>query len=123
MWLWSADVPDTVFEVAAMREGRRLALRDADLPVQAILSDPEEELLWLARRDSAGLRYAAYDVAGVGTLEAGSRFVGIRTTPSGFTPQQVVQGAVIGWVESGDRSRPFLTAAYDLRVELLRRPK
>ena len=121
LWLLSGELPDTVFEVSALGPGRKLVLPEADLSRVGVLSDLDEQLLWVVTpRAEGGLDYEAFDLSAteVGEqVEAGPRYLGARTTPGGFTGQVGVEGAVIGWNVSGSK---FVPRAFDMRIEELR---
>ena len=122
LWLYSAEVPDTVFEVSALGPGRKLVLPESDARRVGVLSDRDEQVLWVVTpRAEGGLDYEAFDLSAteVGEqVEAAPRYLGARVTPVGFAVQVAVEGAVIGWWNT--RGSKVVPRAYDMRLEELR---
>ncbi|MDT8435721.1 MAG: hypothetical protein RRA92_03095 [Gemmatimonadota bacterium] len=115
MWAYSKAISDTVFEISAQGEGRRIVLRPQDRDALGILADLDRDILWVVRPDpeataaaeEKGLavppsyRYSAYDISRSGDEAATVRdaaFLGERRTPEGFEPRAAAEGIVIGWM-------------------------
>ena len=116
MWVLARAVPDTVFELAGARGGRKRTLRPDDATAFGILTDLERRLLWVVRLDSeseGAIRYSAYELDAPGTEGADAAYLGERTTPPGFQPRAATDGVVIGIRMDRDGQK---LAAYDMRV-------
>jgi hypothetical protein len=122
LWLFSADVPDTVFEVTAAEVARRLVLPESDSRRVGLLADIQQQVLWVvAQRPRGGLYYEAFDVSSSGDegIIAGvDAYLGTRTTPLGFTASIAYDGVIQGWLAT---QRGVQTPqAYDMRMDALR---
>lgn len=122
LWLYSRELPDTVFELSANGTGRRLVLPEADPRRVGILADLEQEILWVvAPRPPGGLLYEAYDIsvgAPDGVIDGATTYLGVRTTPFDYRPKVAYDGVVGGWHRLPRGA--FVPRAYDMLVEDLR---
>ena len=121
LWVFSRQVPDTVFEISALGPGRRMVFPESDSTRVGVISDLDEQILWIVSpRAEGGLDYEAYDVSGTGqgeVFEAVPRYLGARTTPADYVGKVAVEGAMIGWWRVGTKVVP---RAYDMLVPQLR---
>jgi len=122
LWVLSTAYPDTVFELVGAGSARKLVLPEADTLRVGILADLQQEILWVvAPRPAGGLDYEAYDISGPGIegiIDGGDAYLGVRTTPLGFTGIVAFDGSVAGWW-LGDRGS-YAPRGYDMRLDDLR---
>jgi hypothetical protein len=122
LWVFSREVPDTVFEVTSVSPGRRFVLPENDTRRVGVIVDLEEQVLWVVTpRPDGGLDYEAFDLAGTEPgefIDAAPRYLGARKTPSGYVGKVAVDGAMIGWWNA--RTSLVVPRAYDMRIAELR---
>jgi hypothetical protein len=113
-WVWTRAVPDTVFEVAhSSNDSRKIVVDRRYEQALGLLGDPVQDMLWFVWKQADGLDFDGFDVSSAGLEPYEAPLVSQRSTPGGFQPMGLYDGAVLGWTATA--ATRFRLTSYELQ--------